>query len=92
MATILVNVAGLVQNALLLYGAWLVHRRDARGGPLIRKVSLSMVVTVSLWLLVALASLAGSPVGVQGAIGASLVALVPSGIVFALFRRVGKTS
>jgi TIR domain len=89
--TILVNLAGLVQNALLLSGAWLVRRRDPRGGSLIRKVSLSMVVTVAFWLLVALVSLGGSPAGVQGAIGAALIALVPSGIVFALFRKAGKT-
>ena len=91
-ATILVNLAGVVQNALLLYGAWLAHRRDARGGPLIRVVSLSMLVTVSVWLLVALSSLQRVPGGPQAAIGAALIALVPSGIVFALFRRAGRTS
>jgi hypothetical protein len=50
-----------------------------------------MLVTVALWLLVALVSLAGSPAGVQGAITAALTALVPSGIVFALFRKAGNT-
>jgi hypothetical protein len=95
-ATLLVNAAGALQNALLLYGAWLVHRRDARGGPLLRKVSLSMLITVGLWLLVALALFSGPAATadpaihsalIGGAITAALFALAPSSLVFALFRR-----
>ncbi len=91
-ATVLVNGAGVLQNALLLYGAWLLYRRQARGAPLLRGVSLSMLVTIGVWLLVALASFSGTSVPngsalSGGAITAALVAGIPSGIVFALFRR-----
>lgn len=91
-ATVLVNGAGVLQNALLLYGAWLLYRRQARGAPLLRGVSLSMLVTIGLWLLVALASFSGASVPngsalAGGAITAALVAGIPSGLVFALFRR-----
>ncbi len=89
-ATILVNLAGVVQNALLIRGALLAYRRDPRGGPLLRKVSLSMLATIAAWFLVALVSFSGRnvPSGlVGGAFNAALVAAVPSGVVFALFRR-----
>lgn len=98
-ATAFVNAAGLLQNGLLLYGAWLVHRRDARGGPLLRRVSLSMLVTIGLWLLIALASFSGPEAAARvpdaanrsalftGTVTAALVGAVPAALVFALFRR-----
>ena len=103
-ATLLVNAAGVAQNALLLWSAWLAHRRDPRGGPLLRKVSLSMLVTVGLWLLVALAIFSGRAAAAAvpdaanrsalfaGAITAALIAAVPSALVFFLFRHGGRES
>ncbi len=101
-ATILLNLAGLAQNALLLYGAWLLRRKDARGAPLLKKVSVSMLATVGLWLLVSLASFTGESARraipdansrsglVVATIVAGMIALVPSGLVFGLFRNAGK--
>lgn len=95
-ATILVNLAGIVQNGLLLYGVNLARRRDPRAGPLLRRVSLSMLVTIGLWFFVAFVSFSGSSVPngsaiLGGAFSAALVAAVPSGLVFALFRRGAST-
>jgi hypothetical protein len=97
-ANLLVNVVGLAQNAALLYGAWLVSRRDPRGGPLIRTVALTMLVAVGIWTVVVLSAFSGARAAtlipnpanraeaVGGTIFLALVALVPSGIVFWLFR------
>jgi hypothetical protein len=90
--TFFVNLAGVAQNAALLYGAWLVHRGESRGASLIRKTALSIFATVGLWLLVSFFTFAGSRVpGTGTMIGLSfllsLVAVVPAGIVFWLFRR-----
>lgn len=96
--TLLVNLAGTIQNGLLLYGAWLLHRREARGAPLARKVALTMLVSVAVWLVVSLVSFTGASAQaaipnpadrsklIGGTIFFGLVALVPSGLVFALFR------
>lgn len=97
-ANILVNLLGLAQNAGLLYGVWLLHRRDARGAPLIRKVALSMLAAVGLWLVFSLFVFTGSgavaripdPADrsklVEAIIAFGMIALVPSAIVFWLFR------
>ncbi len=97
-ATVVVNAAGAVMNALLLRGAWLVRRGDPRGAPLIRGVSLAMLANVGVWLLVSLTQFSGdaaqarlvNPAGrsalVQATISAAFLAFVPSGLVFALFR------
>lgn len=96
--TLLVNLAGAIQNGLFLYGAWLLHRREARGAPLVRKVALTMLVSVAIWLVVSLFCFTGAfsraaipnPADRSKLIGSTiffgLVALVPSGLVFALFR------
>jgi hypothetical protein len=101
-ATTLVNVAGVAQNALLLLGAWLAYRRDARGAPLIRTVAISMLVAVGLWLLVSLSAFSGDAAQaaipdaarrgglIQATILTALLGLVPSGLVFALFRNASK--
>ena len=94
-ATALVNLVGLVQNVLLLYGARQAYRKDPGAGPFLRKVALSMLVAIGFWLLVAFASFSGSvPNGAallgQAFYGAA-VAAVPAGIVYALFRKSGRT-
>jgi hypothetical protein len=103
-ATTLVNVAGIVQNALLLFGAWLARRRDPRGAPLIRVVAMTMLAAVGLWLLVSLSAFTGDEARakiadpaarsglVQATIAAGLIALVPSALVFALFRNARKAT
>ena len=100
-ATTFVNLAGIVQNALFLYGAWLAYRRDARAAPLVRKVALSAFATVGLWFLVAMTSFSGGhavqaipdPANrsalVSGTIVAAVLAIAPSGILYAIFRRKG---
>ena len=97
-ANVLVNVLGLAQNAGLLYGVWLLSRRDARGAPLIRKVALSMLAAVGLWLVFSLFVFSGAgavaripdPADrsklVAAIIAFGMIALVPSAIVFWLFR------
>lgn len=97
-ATLLVNAAAVVQNGLLLYGAWLARRRDPRGAPLIRRVALTMLAAVGLWLLVSLSAFTGDEARtkvpdpavrsgvVQATVTAGLIALAPSALVFALFR------
>lgn len=100
--TLLVNAAGAVQNALLLYGAWLVRRRDPRGAPLVRTVAITMLAAVGLWLLVSLSAFTGADARarivdpaarsglVQATVKAGLIALVPSALVFAFFRNAGR--
>lgn len=95
-ATALVNLIGLVQNILLVYGARLAYRRDPRAGPFIRKVALSMLVAIGVWLLVAFASFSGRSVPNGAALlgqafYGAVVAAVPAGIVYGLFRRSGRT-
>jgi hypothetical protein len=97
-ANLLVNLVGLAQNAALLFGAWLLHRGDPRGAPLIRRVALTMIGLVVLWFLVVAFSFTGStaagaipnPADRSSAIGATfflaLVALIPAGVVLWLFR------
>ncbi len=101
-ATTFVNLAGIAQNSLFLYGAWLAYRRDARAPALMRKVALSVFATVGLWLVVSLMSFSAGAAAipdpanrgalVQGTITAAIVAVAPSAIVFALFRRKGATT
>ena len=100
--TLLVNLAGVAQNAALLYCAWLISRRDARGARLARTVALTMLASVSVWLVVSLASFSGASARalipnpaahsklIGGTIFVALLALVPSGLVFAIFRRARK--
>jgi hypothetical protein len=95
---VLVNVLGLLQNAGLVYGAWLLRRRDSSGAPLIRKIALSMLAAVGIWTIVCVSTFSGAsaaakvpdPVArsamVSGTITLALMALVPSGIVFWMFR------
>jgi hypothetical protein len=97
-ANILVNLLGLAQNAGLLYGAWRLKQNDPAGAPLIRKVALSMLVAVGLWAVVCLLTFTGSRAAalmpnpaarstvVNGTLFLAMVALLPSGIVFWLFR------
>ncbi len=94
----LVILAGIAQNAALVYGAWLVHRQNPRGAPLIRKVALTMLASVVLWAAVCLFALTGSRAAalipnpadrtnaVLGTIFLALTSLFPSAIVFGLFR------
>ncbi len=103
-ASILLNLAGLALNALLLYGAWLLRRKDPRGAPLIRKSAIWMIAALGVWLLVSLSSFTGS--GARAAIpdaaargslvGATIVAglmgLAPAGLVFAIFRNARKST
>jgi hypothetical protein len=97
-ATILANLAGVAQNALLLYGARLLRKKDPRGAPLLRKVALSILAAVGLWLLVSLSSFSGDAIPdaaargrlIGATIGAGMVGLIPAGIVFALFRNARK--
>lgn len=96
-ANILVNLVGILQNGALLNGA-LGWRKDPGGGPLIRKVAISMLVTVGLWALVCLFTFMGSRAAalipdpaarstvINGTIFLAMVALVPAAIVFWLFR------
>jgi hypothetical protein len=98
LANVLVNLLGLAQNAALLYGVWRLKQRDPRASPLIRKVAISMLVTVGLWALVCLVTFSGSRAAalipdpsarstvVNGTIFLAMVALVPSAIVFWVFR------
>lgn len=95
---VLVLLVGIAQNAALLYGAWLVHRKDPRGAPLIRKVAMTMLASVVLWAVICLFSLTGSraaalipnPADRSQAVVATflraLTSLLPSAIVFWLFR------
>ena len=97
-ANVLVNLVGLAQNAGLLYGAWRLKQNDPAGAPFIRKVALSMLVAVGLWALVCLFTFMGSRAAalmpdpaarstvINGTLFLAMVALVPSGIVFWLFR------
>jgi len=96
-ATILANLAGMIQNALLMYGARLVYRRDPGAGALIRKVSLTMLIAIAAWLFVAFVSFSGRSVPNGAALlgqafTGAVVAAVPSGLVYALFRRSGRTA
>ncbi len=59
-ANVLVILVGIAQNAALVYGAWLTHRKDPRGAPLIRKVALTMMASVILWAVICLFALTGS--------------------------------
>jgi TIR domain-containing protein len=97
-ADLLVNLLGAAQNAGLLYGAWLLHRRDSRGAPLIRKIALTMLAAVGLWLVLCLFVFTGAGAAsripnpadrskvVEATIAFGMMALVPSAIVFWLFR------
>lgn len=97
-ADVLVNLVGAAQNAALLYGAWLFHRREPRGAPLVRTISLTMLAAVALWLIVCLLAFTGAGAAaripnpadrsrlVEATIFVGLIALVPSAIVFWLFR------
>jgi hypothetical protein len=93
---ILVNLAGVALNAALFYGGWLVRKRDPRGAPLVRKVALAMIASVVVWLIASLSLFSGAQAKamgeaarstvIQGIWTLAIMALVPSGIVFALFR------
>ena len=97
-ANLLVNLAGIAQNAALLYGTWLLSKRDLRGAPWTRKVALTMLGAVALWFLVCLLTFTGAGAAVrvpnsadrssliQGTFFFALLALVPSGLIFWLFR------
>ncbi len=103
-ATALVNAAGAVMNALLLLGAWLVLRGNPRGARMIRRTSMAMLANGGVWLLVSLTQFSGeaaqarlvNPAGrsalVQVTITVGLIALAPSGLVFAIFRNSGKSA
>ena len=103
-ATILVNLAGLGLNALLLYGAGLLRRKDPRGAPLIRKSALWMIAALGLWLLVSLSSFTGSEARavipdanargglVSATVIVGLMGLAPAGLVFAIFRNAKKSA
>lgn len=102
LANVLVNLLGLAQNAALLYGAWRLKQSDAAAAVLIRRVALSMLVTVGVWALVVLlhftgaraAALIPDPAGrsavINGTLFLAMVALVPSALVFWVFRKAGK--
>jgi hypothetical protein len=101
-ATILLNLLGLALNARLVQGALLLRRRDPRGAPMIRNAALVLIVAIGLWLVVSLLSFTGS--GARAAIPdssargglvsatffAALIGLIPSGLVFAMFRRANR--
>jgi len=98
LANALVNLLGIAQNAALLFGAWRMKQKDPAAPPLIRKVAISMLVTVGLWALVCLFTFMGSRAAalipdptarstvVNGTIFLAMVALAPSAIVFWVFR------
>jgi hypothetical protein len=77
---------------------WLLRRRDARGAPLIRTIALSMLAAVGLWLVFCLLVFTGAgavaripdPADrsklVAAIIAFGMIALLPSAIVFWLFR------
>jgi hypothetical protein len=102
-ATILLQIAGLALNALFLYGAWRIRRKDAGGAPLLRKASLGMLAAVFVWWVVSLASFTGSAARsaipdpalrgglVRSTVFTGLIGLVPPGLVFALFRNARKS-
>lgn len=95
---VLINLVGLALNAGLLYGAWLLRRGDSLGAVLIRRIALGMLMAIGIWAIVVLSSFSGASAAakvpnpadrsnlVSGTVFLAIISLVPSAIVFWLFR------
>jgi hypothetical protein len=96
--TILTNLVLVGANGLLLRGAALAHQQDPRGAPLLRRVSLGIVIFVAAWTVLALLFFvtgagwnvldsAGRSGLVGGTIRTGVFGLIPAAVVYLLFRR-----